>query len=106
MAHNDWVVLTIHAAHGGAVDNAAAERGSAEACRNGQEKGTPLRKTRAGIGLLACALSAAAALPCNAQQSLPAYPDKPIRLIVPSPPGGGNDIMARLAAQRISDAWG
>jgi tripartite-type tricarboxylate transporter receptor subunit TctC len=25
---------------------------------------------------------------------------------VPSPPGGGNDIMARLAAQRISEAWG
>ena len=35
-----------------------------------------------------------------------AYPEKPIRLIVPSPPGGGNDIMARLAGQKLTDAWG
>lgn len=34
-----------------------------------------------------------------------AYPDKPIRLIVPSPPGGGNDIMARLAGQKLAEAW-
>ena len=26
-----------------------------------------------------------------------AYPEKTVRLIVPSPPGGGNDVMARLA---------
>jgi len=35
-----------------------------------------------------------------------AYPEKPIRLIVPSPPGGGNDIMARLAGQKLTEAWG
>jgi tripartite-type tricarboxylate transporter receptor subunit TctC len=34
-----------------------------------------------------------------------AYPEKPIRLIVPSPPGGGNDIMARLAGQKLTEAW-
>lgn len=34
------------------------------------------------------------------------YPEKPIRLIVPSPPGGGNDIMARLAGQKLTEAWG
>jgi tripartite-type tricarboxylate transporter receptor subunit TctC len=34
-----------------------------------------------------------------------AYPERPIRLIVPSPPGGGNDIMARIAAQRLTEAW-
>lgn len=35
-----------------------------------------------------------------------AYPDKAVRLIVPSPPGGGNDIMARLAGQKLAEAWG
>jgi tripartite-type tricarboxylate transporter receptor subunit TctC len=35
-----------------------------------------------------------------------AYPEKPVRLIVPSPPGGGNDIMARLAGQKLTEAWG
>ena len=35
-----------------------------------------------------------------------AYPDKAVRLIVPSPPGGGNDIMARLAGQKLSETWG
>ncbi|HEY7742573.1 MAG TPA: tripartite tricarboxylate transporter substrate binding protein [Burkholderiales bacterium] len=35
-----------------------------------------------------------------------AYPDKSVRVIVPSPPGGGNDIMARLAGQKLAEAWG
>ncbi|HSC95281.1 MAG TPA: tripartite tricarboxylate transporter substrate binding protein [Burkholderiales bacterium] len=35
-----------------------------------------------------------------------AYPERPVRVIVPSPPGGGNDIMARLAGQKLTEAWG
>jgi tripartite-type tricarboxylate transporter receptor subunit TctC len=33
------------------------------------------------------------------------YPAKPIRILVPTPPGGGNDIMARLAAQKMNEHW-
>ncbi len=36
----------------------------------------------------------------------PAYPAKPFRLIVPFPPGGGNDIVGRIVAQRLGESFG
>ncbi|HYH40984.1 MAG TPA: tripartite tricarboxylate transporter substrate-binding protein [Burkholderiales bacterium] len=35
-----------------------------------------------------------------------AYPVRPVRLIVPYPPGGGNDTLARLFGQKLTQAWG
>jgi tripartite-type tricarboxylate transporter receptor subunit TctC len=41
-----------------------------------------------------------------AQSQQTAFPDKPIRLIIGSAPGSGPDIMARLIADHLFDAWG
>ncbi len=55
--------------------------------------------SRAGAGLLAVFLGAAVA---PAQD----YPTRPVTLVVPFSPGGGNDIMARLVATVMSRTMG
>jgi tripartite-type tricarboxylate transporter receptor subunit TctC len=37
---------------------------------------------------------------------LDAFPAKPIRIVVPFPPGGATDVAARLIATRMSEKWG
>ena len=49
-------------------------------------------------GLLSLVLTA----PANAQS----YPNKPVRVVVPYPPGGPTDIVARVLFQQVSEATG
>ena len=56
-----------------------------------------LRRHILSLAALACALGAPAV------QAQSAYPSKPIRMIVPFPPGGGTDILARLVSSKLTE---
>ena len=59
--------------------------------------------------LLAAVAVAASTPPAVMAQSAAqdaAYPSRPVRLIIPWPPGGSNDVLGRLLAQRLSETSG
>ncbi|MBS0321988.1 MAG: tripartite tricarboxylate transporter substrate binding protein [Proteobacteria bacterium] len=60
---------------------------------------SPARRALLGA---AGAAALAALLPATAHAEGP-YPDRPIKLIVPFPPGGGNDAIGRFIAQRLGE---
>lgn len=47
----------------------------------------------------------AIALLCVATARAETYPTRPVRFIIPFPPGGPTDIVARLAGEQLSRAW-
>ena len=60
--------------------------------------------TAQGRALVALLLLAAGLL--GARWADAAYPERPVRLIVPSPPAGGADTVARILAPRLSEILG
>lgn len=55
--------------------------------------------------LLAVPGAAAAAQPAGTG-AVASYPDHPIRLVVPVPPGGSSDGAARILGQKLTENWG
>jgi tripartite-type tricarboxylate transporter receptor subunit TctC len=58
-----------------------------------------------GIQGLSVALAAAVALVCS-QACAQAFPSKPVRIVVPFPPGGGADTLARIMEPKLVAIWG
>ena len=55
---------------------------------------------------IACALPFAALIALHASPAVTAYPEKPIRILIPFPPGGGTDILARGLQDKLEAALG
>ena len=51
-------------------------------------------------------VAAAAAMAAGLSTAQTPYPDRPVRLIVPNPPGGPSDIVARLLSEHMRDPLG
>lgn len=66
---------------------------------------TPLRRRRYAGSLLGAALCALGMSGAGAQPA-PAYPLKPVRMVVPFAAGGSNDVIARLIGPRMTEAFG
>src|SRR5688572_10348875 len=59
-------------------------------------------RTLARLALIAAALLALVPFAAHSQ----AFPAKPVKLVIPFPPGGSLDNVGRLLAQKISESWG
>ena len=58
------------------------------------------------LSLIACAAALLAATPASAQLSAADYPNKPVRIIVTVPAGGGVDTVTRLVTERLRQKFG
>lgn len=54
----------------------------------------------------ACAALFAASMFLLSMPAAAAYPERPIRIIVPFPPGGASDVIARMYADKFAQTWG
>ncbi len=66
---------------------------------------TLFTRRRQVLASLASLMALTAVPHAHAADAAAKYPDKPIRLIVPYPAGGGTDMMARLVANHMSQHW-
>src|SRR5687767_8148612 len=61
---------------------------------------------RAIVGLAVAMTAVTASLLAAAPSAAANFPSRPLRLLVPFPPGGGNDLIARMLGGRLAEAYG
>ena len=71
-------------------------------------RSTPAMPGGAGLRPAACGALLLAAVPGSGLPgiALAAYPDKPVRIVIPSPPGGGTDTSTRIVGPRLGEILG
>jgi len=69
-------------------------------CFEGSMKRTDMRLRQLSLAFLAILVIA---LTISTQAQAQTYPNRPIRLISPFPPGGGNDVLARIIGAKLAD---
>jgi tripartite-type tricarboxylate transporter receptor subunit TctC len=77
----------------------SAARSSKAAMRKNPLMRFPAALSQAVIVLMLLGI----AVPAFGQQ---AFPGKPIRILIPFPPGGTNDILARVLGPKLTESWG
>jgi tripartite-type tricarboxylate transporter receptor subunit TctC len=65
-------------------------------------RGCRWQSAQRAMAIALVAMASLTATMVSAQQ----YPNRPIRFIVPFPPGGGNDIVGRIVAQKLGEELG
>jgi tripartite-type tricarboxylate transporter receptor subunit TctC len=86
------------------VMNRKTLQNSSEAKTAGDERSPAIQRAlmTAAVIVVAVLLSAATAAPLGAQT----YPNRPIRFILPFPPGGATDILGRIIGQKFAERLG
>jgi tripartite-type tricarboxylate transporter receptor subunit TctC len=65
-----------------------------------------MTRLREGIAAILAGTLAMLAAPVHAADASNDYPSKSVRIVVPYPPGGSNDVIARVLAQKLSEQTG
>jgi tripartite-type tricarboxylate transporter receptor subunit TctC len=68
--------------------------------------GSALRSSVLALAILGFGVGGAANAQTPSPRAAPSFPTKPVRMIVPFPPGGATDVIARMLSQKLIEIWG